>query len=78
MEEVTYELSFVLFTNTLEELGVHLLLKELIHVDLEVSLEEGLLSQSNLMHVGVHAHGLDFSHHLSLGLELGSLGRSGH
>ena len=56
MEKVSYELRFLLFTNTFKKLGVHFLLEELIHVNLKVSLKESLLSKSNLVHVGVHAH----------------------
>ena len=73
MEEVSYELSFLLLANTFEKLRVHLFLEEFVHVNFKVSFKESLLSKSNLVHVGVHAHGLDFSHHLGLGLELGSL-----
>jgi len=75
MEKVSYELGFLLFIDFFEKLGVHLFLKELVHVNLEVSLKESLLSKSNLVHVVVHAHFFDLSHHLSLGLKFSGLGR---
>ena len=71
VEEVTNKLCLVLLIDFLEKLGVHFLLEEFVHVNLEVSLNKGLLSKSYLVHVGIHAHGFDFSHHLGLRLGLG-------
>ena len=73
MEEVSNEFGLLFLINTFEEFRVHLFLKELVGVNLQIGLEESLFSKSNLVHVGVHAHGFDFGHHLGLGLELGSL-----
>jgi len=77
VEEVTNELCLLALVNTLEKVGVDFLLEELVHVDLKVCLEEGLFSGTDLVHVSVHAHSFDLSHHLGLGLDLGGLGRGG-
>ena len=77
VEEVTDELSFLLLVNTFEKLGVHFLLEVLVHVDFEIALQESLFSHGDLVHVSVHAHSLDFGHHLSLRLKLGGFDLSG-
>jgi len=75
VEEVSYEFCFLFFINTLEEFRIHFFLKEFIGVNFQISLKESLFSKSNLVHVGVHAHLFDFSHHLGLRLEFGGLSR---
>jgi len=76
VEEVSNELSLVCLIDTLEERGIHLSLEVFIHIDLEVWLQEGLFLELELVHVSVHAHGLDFGHHLLLLRELVSWGGS--
>jgi len=77
VEEVTDEFRLLLLTDTLEKLRVHFLLEVLVHIDFEIGLQESLFSHGDLMHVSVHAHSLDFGHHLSLRLKLGGFDLSG-
>lgn len=64
MEKVTNVLSFLHLINTFEEFWVHLLLEIFIQVNLKISFEESLLSDTDLMHIWSHAHSFNFSLHL--------------
>jgi len=68
MEEVSDERSFLCFINTFKKFRVHFLLEEFIHINFKISLKKSLLSKSNFMHVGVHAHRLNFRLHLRMTL----------
>ena len=67
VEEVTNELALVLFTDAFEKLRVHLLLQIIVHVDLHVSFEEGLLPNGDLVHVSGHTHFFNLRQHFGLG-----------
>ena len=74
MEEVSHKLGLFNFIDSLEQLGVHLVLEVFVDVNLEVSFEQGLFSDSEVSHVMIHAHRFNLRLHLrfSFGLKLGS------
>jgi hypothetical protein len=77
VEEVSDELGLLLLVDTSKKLGIHLLLEEFVHVNLEISLKEGLFSNGDLVHVSIHAHSFNLRLHLLLGLDLNSLSGRG-
>jgi len=77
MEEVTNEFRFFFLADTFKKLRVHFLLEILVHINFKIGLQKSLFSHGDLMHVSVHAHSLDFGHHLSLRLKLGGFDLSG-
>jgi len=66
MEEVSNKFSLGSLINTFEKFWVHLCLEIFIHIDFKVALKKGLFSQLHFVHIGVHAHGFNFSHLLLL------------
>ena len=77
VEEVSDEFGLLFLINAFEELRVHLLLKVFVDINLKIGLQKSFFSHGLLVHVGVHAHSLDFGHHLSLRLKLGGFDLGG-